>query len=113
MIVGAAQVTLTIALAIAVVLLALSNGHLSGAIHTEDINNCHSGNTTRLAEARIDRGILALPALSHPAGLTPAAAHAQAGAVTTLRHDITAAYALRDCAAVYSGKGTAKGHGPG
>jgi hypothetical protein len=99
--VATAQIGLTIALAIAVVLLTVSNTHLTGSIHTEEISNCQAANVNRHQDQQIYNAFLGLPAIAHPQYITAVSRAAQVTAVARLHDQIATAYAPRNCQRVY------------
>jgi hypothetical protein len=90
---------LSAALAVAVVVLAISNSQLYGkaqqitdGIHASQVKSCVSGNKTRTETGRILDEIIAL---------TPAASHAK---MLTARADVASNYRTQDCARLYRAK---------
>jgi hypothetical protein len=98
----AASVTLTLALAAGVVLLALANQRLGDQIHGSQISACRTANQNRAEDIRLLNGIIALPAISAPQFQTAVLAARQRAQAARLHQDIAAANAPRDCTAVYS-----------
>jgi hypothetical protein len=75
------------------------------ASHGDALRACELANASRRSSAVLLREILALPAVSAPQSRRPGAAAARRADLAVIRRGITASFALRDCAALYSGSG--------
>jgi hypothetical protein len=93
------QIALTVALAFAVVILAISSSDLSGTIRTNQYASCVSGNATRVRTGKIITEILSLPTISKPSAQIPARRSLREHDLTTLKAEIASNYGkLNDCA---------------
>jgi hypothetical protein len=91
-----------VALVVVVVILLLRQSSISGAEHNSAVLACQEANGNRTEDVQIFKDILSLPAIAKPQFITPAMRTAQEKALVQVNANIKAAYALRDCARLYS-----------
>jgi hypothetical protein len=97
---GGTALTLAVMTAL-IIFLVLRNTATEKAAHNSTIAACQLSNTNRTEDIATLNAILALPAISSPQFITPAARSAQAADLARVRAQIRHEYALRNCALPY------------
>jgi heme/copper-type cytochrome/quinol oxidase subunit 2 len=101
----AASALVMVALIVVVVILVFHVSSVASADDRNAVTACNLANANRAEDVAIFHDILALPALASPQFITPANMARQRTAVAGIDADIKAAYAPRNCVALYSTKG--------
>jgi hypothetical protein len=78
-----------------------ANQATAATAHASTLTACNLANANRTEDVHIFSAILALPAIAKPQFITPDMRAVQQAALDKVDAEIKAAYALRDCAALY------------